>query len=356
MRRGGIETFIMNLYRVMDRSKIQFDFLVSTEENPFAEEISILGGKIYVIPPRNNGFVAYRKNIDVFFRAHKGEYIAVHQHVSSLSSIYPLQAAKRVGIKKRIIHSHSSSIKSNKLHYILHLFNKLNISRLATHYFACSDVARHWLFNYTGCLSKSEIINNGIINQDFIFNPQIRDIVKINLQIKNDQIAICHIGSFIKVKNHTFLLDIFKELIKLSDKYQLFLIGDGELKLPIQTKINNLSLSNSVRLLGLRGDVNILMQGFDCLVFPSLFEGLPVTLVEAQASDLQVVCSNTISQMSKISDDTEFVSLSKSAKEWASIIDNKIRLHKRKNNSNIIENAGFDISKIALKLYNIYLE
>lgn len=355
MNRGGLETFIMNVYRVIDREKMQFDFLVSEEQNAFSEEIRKLGGCIYFLPPRNKGLLNYRKNIRAFFSVHINEYCAVHQHVSSLSSIYPLKVAKEVGIETRIIHSHSSSIKGNKLHYVLHYFNKFRIGKIATNFYACSDLARDWLFKGTGSFSKSEIINNGIIAKDFSFNPLKRENSRKSLKIKNDTIAICHIGRFDKVKNHTFLLDIFSELVKKSEKYHLFLLGDGGLRENIELKIKTLSLTNKVTLLGVRDDVNFLMQGFDCLVFPSLYEGLPVSLVEAQASDLLVICSDTISEMSKITENIEFIPLTHSASKWATIIDDKLKTIDRKDNSNIIKEAGFDITDTAFKLQKTYL-
>ena len=139
MNRGGLETFIMNVYRVINRNKIQFDFLVTSEKNDFADEIKKLGGEIYYISPRNRGLVKYRKNVLSFFNAHKNEYIAVHQHSSSLTSIFPLEVAEKTGVKTRIIHSHNSKIKGSKLHYLIHYYNKLRIGKIATHFFACSD-------------------------------------------------------------------------------------------------------------------------------------------------------------------------------------------------------------------------
>ncbi|MDD2493686.1 MAG: glycosyltransferase family 1 protein [Tissierellia bacterium] len=355
MDRGGIETFIMNMYRVIDRSKLQFDFLVNEKENAYSKEINSLGGNIYFIPPRNKGFVAYRKNIDKFFIENQGKFKVIHQHVSSLSSIYPLEAAKKSGIELRIIHSHSSSMKGNKLHYLLHFYNKHKVKKIANKYYACSDKARHWLFNKTGCFSKSEIINNGIKVDDFAFNQKAREKSRKSLNIDENKIAICHIGSFMKVKNHTFLLDIFKELNKISNKYHLYLVGDGELKESIVLKIKELSLNNKITLLGVRGDINTLMQGFDGLVFPSFFEGLPLTLIEAQTSSLPVFCSNTVSKMVKITNHLEFISLKKSAKEWAEIIDLKLKEYKRSDNKTKIINAGYDIIEIAHRLQEVYL-
>lgn len=354
MNRGGIETFIMNVYRTIDRENIQFDFLVNSKSNDYADEIEKLGGKIYYIPPRNVSFFAYRRNIDDFLKMNNGRYGAVHNHVASLSSIYVLASAKKNGINVRIIHSHSSSIKGSKLHYLIHLLNKTRIKSLATNYFACSDVARHWLFDYTGCFSESKVINNGIITADFRYDSEKRDRIRKDLNLNESDVAICHIGSFIPVKNHSFLLDIFSMLLKISDKYKLFLVGDGPLRKQIERKIRDMHMENSVCILGLREDVNLLMQGFDCLVFPSHFEGLPVTLVEAQAADLQVVCSDKISRMAKLIPTTDFLSLDVDAAQWAKRIDERLKTKQRKDNTSIIENSGYDIGAITQDLKVIY--
>ncbi|WP_370788688.1 glycosyltransferase family 1 protein [Bacteroides nordii] len=355
MNRGGIETFIMNVYKTIDRDNIQFDFLVNSKNNDYAEEIEELGGKVYYIPPRNAGFIAFRKNIDIFFEKNKGVYCAVHNHVASLSSIYVLASAKKNGIKVRIVHSHSSNIKGSKLHYISHFFNKARIKVLATDYFACSDVARHWLFDYTGCFSRSKIINNGIITSDFRYDDEKRKKIREELKLKETDIAICHIGSFIPVKNQSFLIDVFSYLLKKSDKYKLFLVGDGILKKQIEEKVYDANIGDSVYFLGLRKDVNFLMQGFDCLVFPSLFEGLPVTLVEAQAADLRVVCSDNISKMAILLPTTNFLSLTLGPLQWAKIIHARLCSKQRKDNTSIIEEAGFDICTITEFLRAIYL-
>ena len=355
MDRGGIETFIMNIYRVIDRNKLQFEFLVNEEVNAYSNEIKNLGGEIHYIPPRNKGLLEYRKNIDKFFSDNRGKYNVIHQHVSSLSSVYPLEAAKKNGIKLRIIHSHSSSMKGSKLHYMFHYFNKHKVRVIANKYFACSDNAQHWLFDNTGCFEGSELVKNGILVDNFDFDQGKRDKIRNLLNINSNEIAICHIGSFMKVKNHSFLLDVFSELNRISDKYHLFLVGEGGLRDDIALKIRKLSLSSKTRLLGVRDDVNLLMQGFDCLVFPSFFEGLPLTLIEAQTSGLPVFCSNKVSKMVKITDCLEFISLKRSAKEWAEIIDLKLKDYTRKDNRATIKNAGYDILEIAHKLQDVYL-
>lgn len=356
MNMGGIESFIMNTYRVIDRNRVQFDFLVNDEENKYAQEIGELGGHIYFIPPRNRGIKAYKTNIDRFFTEHREEFQAVHLHAASLSSVYVLVAAKRYHIRTRIIHAHSTSIKGSKLHYVLHIFNKLRLKKIATHYFACSDKAQHWMFDYTGRFAKSEVINNGILMKDFAYDEKKRGEIRKQLGIESDEIAICHVGSLAKVKNQSFLIDIFLQLKTITPHYKLFMIGDGPLKSQLQEKIESLKIEDSVTFLGIRKDVHRLMQGFDCMVFPSLFEGLPVALVEVQASDLQVICSDTISGMAKISDDTTFLSLSLSASDWAREIDKKLKGRKRKDNTELIQKKGFSCDTVTKKLEKIYLD
>lgn len=355
MNRGGIETFIMNVFRTIDRTQIGFDFLVNSRRNDYAAEIERLGGRIYYLPPRSEGFRAFRKNVDRFFAVHAGEYRAVHQHVASLSSVEALAAARKYGTGVRIVHAHSSNMKGSKWHYLLHFYHKLSLRKLATCYLACSDTARHWLYGYTGCYGRSVVVNNGIPAADFVFDPETRSRVRNRLGLLREEIAVCHVGSFIPVKNHVFLFDVFRELRKIDSRYKLFLVGDGPLKAHLHEVVRAGGLDGSVFFLGLRADVNRLMQAFDCLVFPSLFEGLPVTLVEAQAADLPVVASDRISPMARLVDDTELLPLTWPAARWAEIVRTKMQGRLRRNRSDLLRQAGFDIGAVAEKLNKFYI-
>lgn len=352
--RGGLETFVMNIYRTIDRSIIQFDFLTNMEKGDYAEEIKSLGGNIYYIPPRNQGYGQYIKYLSEFFMVHGNEYSAIHYHESSLTSIEVLYYAKRAKIPVRIMHSHSSSIIGSKLHYILHYIGKIFIKSLATHYFGCSDKAIKWMYSSTGAYNKAKIINNGINISDYTFNISTRTDVRKKLNL-SDKIVIGHVGRFMAVKNHKFLLDIFEELYKINPKYHLLLIGTGELKSEISKRVRVLGLVDNVSFLGVRIDISTLMMAMDIFVMPSLYEGLPVTLVEAQASGLPIVCSDTISLMSKITPFYYTCNLNDRIEKWCIQIESALKKSfDRTKNADSVRDAGFDIQTTAIYLENIY--
>lgn len=352
--RGGMETFLMNIYRSIDRNQVQFDFLINHNSGDYLEEIEQMGGKVYYIPPRKNGFIEYCKQLDTFFSQHVNEYIAVHQHVSNLSSIEPLYYAKKYGLCTRVIHSHSSSISGIKLHYLTHLCGKIVVSRWATHYLGCSDKALSWLFGYTSAMKNAEMINNGIDTAMFVYNECIRSEVRRELEIAQNTIMLGHVGRFIHVKNHTFLVEIFREYHKKNPDSKLILVGVGERKYAIEKQVHDYGLQEDVLFLGMRTDINHLLQAMDVFVMPSLFEGLPVTLVEAQTADLPILASGTISHDSKLTDRLHFYSLSATSTEWAVQLTSLLSEPKRRDVSSEIKMKGFDIKETAERLIRMY--
>lgn len=353
MHRGGIETFIMNLYRTMDRSEIQFDFLLNQLDDDYKDEIERLGGRIYIIPPRSKGVYKYYRNLDCFFEENAHRYNAIHLHVSSLSLISPLYYAKKYGINNRIIHSHSSN-QSGTLHHILHNVNKLYIRILATDFFACSDRSKEWMYKYTGRMDSVKIINNGIIANDFRYNESVRTRTRRLLNIEVGECVLGLVANLIPVKNHRFLIDIFDEFQLLIPNSKLIIIGEGKLRVRIEEQIKELGLSMKVLCLGKRSDIPDLLQAMDAFVMPSLWEGLPLSLVEAQAAGLPVFCSDTISSMSKVTDQYYSLSLSCSAKYWAHFIAKTLTDFLREDMVPKIISLGFDIQTSAQYLAKIY--
>lgn len=351
--RGGLETFVMNIFRVIDRNSIHFDFLVNRESGDYADEIRRLGGNIYYIPPRSKGIRTFHHNLNQFFKEHTGEYKVVHYHESSLSSIEVLYYAWRSNIPIRIMHSHSSSLLGNRLHYLTHWGGKAFIGKLATHYFGCSDKALDWLYNYSGVRKKAVLIQNGIDTYKFAYNPTVRDIVRGNLSLE-DSFTLCHIGRFSKVKNHIFLLDIFRALKDLKENAKLILVGTGPLYNDIIEAADNLGLTNDIIFMGVRKDTERILQAADAFVMPSLYEGLPVVLVEAQTSGLPIFCSDTISKMSKLTERYYSISLNDTASAWANVIFTEATRTKRTDGSEIVKNAGFDVHDIARYLTQVY--
>lgn len=355
MNRAGLETFIMNIYRKINRNVFQFDFLIWQETADYMEEIESMGGHVYSITARRHSVLNFHKNLNSFFKEHADEYEAVHLHCSSLSLVEPLYYAKKYGIPLRIIHSHSSNQKGvyNK---ILHYVNKLFISGLATHYYACSEKAAKWFYNHTSVCRKHKIINNGVDCNIFKYNATRREEMRNKLHIGSNELVIGHIGRFNPVKNHKFLVDIFEEIYRIRPNSKLMLVGDGPLYKSIESLVIDKGLEQNTYFLGLRNDTNDLLQAMDIFVMPSIYEGLPVTLVEAQAAGLPIVCSDTISQMSNISNNYYVHSLDEAPKEWAKDIIERVQDFERQDTSQIIKNKGFDIIDTVNYLTSVYFD
>lgn len=350
MGRGGLETMIMNYYRKIDRSQVQFDFLTHRDfKADYDEEITRLGGRIYHLPQLDPFSKKYHQLLTSFFQSHP-EYRIIHVHQDCMSSVI-LKDAYQCGVPVRIAHSHSSSQDKN-IKYLIKIFYKQFIPKYATELFACSDAAGQWMF---GSL-EYEVLNNAIDAEKYIFNPVVRKEMRHNLEINEDEIVLGHVGRFSFPKNHDFLVDIFS-CVSRKIKAKLLLVGDGDLRSSIERKVKALGISDKVIFTGLRTDVNDLLQAMDVFVFPSHYEGLPVTLVEAQASGLPCVISNMVPKDCKITDLVEDISLSKKADVWAErICSYSDRIANRKNTYTEIKNSGFDIKENAEKLTKTYIE
>lgn len=348
MNRGGLETMIMNYYRKIDRSKIQFDFIVHREERgDYDDEIEVMGGKIYrMLPIRPGNYRKYFKQLDGFFKKHT-EYKVVHSHINENSG-FIVKYAKKYGVKCRISHSHQSDLKID-YKYPFRLYGRYYLKN-STDFFACGEKAGKWLF---GSNSEFKILNNAVDTEQFLYNELKKNRIRKELGIEN-KLVIGHVGRFQVQKNHTFLIDIFNEVYKRNKETALILIGIGELEEEIKEKVDSLGISKAVKFLGLRTDIADLMQAMDIFLFPSLFEGLPVVLVEAQASGLKCITSTGVTKEANITGDVEFIDLKLSAYEWAKRI-NSIDL-KRKDYRKILIEKGYDSFYSTNTLSEFYLK
>lgn len=353
MNMGGIENFIMNIYRNIDRNRVQFDFLIHQEDKQiFEDEILSLGGKIYRVSSLGKvGHFRYLKELRDFFENHK-EYKVVHSHYNTISGVI-LREAKSCRIENRIAHSHTSYPKYRLIEKIYKEYSRSLIKSVVTQKFACSQKAGEWLY---GINSDFKVINNGINPVEYLFNVEKRKQIREELNLRECDIVLGHVGRFSDEKNHSFLIDIFDELLKINKNYKLLLIGDGNTREEIEKKVKTLKLEDSVRFLGVRKDVKNILQGLDLFILPSIFEGLPVTLVEAQGAGLKCFISDSVTREIDLECGlTEFISLSKSAREWAEIID-KNKDYIRKNTLNELRSHGYDMTQNAKELENLYIE
>lgn len=346
MGRGGLETMIMNYYRNIDRNKVQFDFLVHRqEEADYDKEIVALGGKIYHMPMLNPFSKSYFNALDSFFKEHK--YDIVHCHLDCMSA-YPLKIAQKNGVRVRIAHSHNKSQDKN-LKYPIKLYSKRLIPKYATHLLSCGKEAGDWMFNgkpYT-------ILNNAIDAQSYRFDKQIREEMREQLGFNQEDFVIGHVGRFNPQKNHNFIIDVFNFVHKKNTAVKLVLVGTGDGQKAIKEKVESLALSDSVLFLGNRTDVNKILQAMDVFLFPSLYEGLPLSIIEAQAAGLPCVISDNVPPECIVTDLIEAASLDDALAKWEIVITSQKSV-KRKDTYELIKKSGFDVKSNVLVLEKMY--
>ncbi|MDD4564170.1 MAG: glycosyltransferase [Eubacteriales bacterium] len=356
---GGINSFLMDLYRNIDRDKIQFDFLVHRAEiGSSEEEIIKLGGKIYRVPPINPfHHRGYLVSLKAFFENHK-EYQIIHAHNNAFS-MYPLRAAKRARVPIRIAHSHTA-LKNKNINKktVFILYTKSKIKKYSTHFFACSDIAGQWLFGKDTLNNKNyKTLYNAIDMNSFIYNPEKRIKIRELLGLEG-KFVIGHVGRLNPAKNYNFLLKIVNEIFKKDKDAVLLQVGVDQIKGAELCKniITETQNQDKVIFAGMRNDVNDLMQAMDIFLFPSLNEGLPVTLIEAQAMGLPCIVSKEgVSSEIYITDYIKGVSLKKSSSDWADIILYTKSENCKERNSNSIRGTMFDIKFVSKWLEEFYL-
>ena len=351
---GGVEAVVMNYYMNIDRNKIQFDFICDNDSTniPY-DEIKSLGGKVILIPPYQK-VLKYHKELKRVLK--DGNYKIVHSHINTLS-VFSLWAAKSAGVPIRIAHSHSTTNKKEKkknlLKQILRPFSKI----FATDYMCCSELSGRWLFgNKEYDEGNVFLLNNAIDLNKFKYDEKIRKQKRKELNIKDDTLVIGHIGRFVEQKNHRFLIDIFNEIHKKNNNSILLLTGQGPLVEEINKKVIDLELDNSVIFLGQRKDVNELYQVYDVFLLPSLYEGLPVVGIEAQATGNLCFLSEDMTKETKILNSTVFMSLDNSAEKWANKILENVKKHQKHDTNEEITKCGFNIKQEVNKLEEYYLE
>ncbi len=356
MNRGGMETLIMNLYRNVDREKIAFDFATHTDKKgDFDDEIISLGGRIYAFPPYRKDPKGYKMAWRKFFNEHSGEYLVFHMHTNSLANITALLEAERAGVPVRITHSHSTFANKGRLQFLnnfLHKHNRKRLKTAATHLFACGQKAAEWLYGGMSLYGKEvTVINNGVSCAEYTYNAQTAQNKKKQLGVEGKKV-VGHIGKFVTVKNHTFILKIICEMVKQNPDIVCLLIGDGELRCACEQEAKALGVEQNVRFLGVRSDIPELLMAMDLFLMPSLYEGLPVSMIEVQSSGLASLISDTISSEVKIKENVNFKSLSDGAPSWAEEAF-KIMSQPRMCDNTPIINAGYDIEYTTKKYCEI---
>lgn len=334
---GGIETFLMNIYRIIDKNKIQFDFLIcDTGENNYQDEAIKLGGKVYLLSSKKSDNII--KNLTGIYHVVKeNKYQIVWRHTDNAFMTVDLMMAKMAGAGTTVIHAHSTQCTHERLGRAVWFF----LNHFATERLACGETAGKWMF----CGKPFMIIRNGIDIGRFSFREEIRKNYRKQFHIE-DKFVLGHVGRFERAKNHMFILKVFEAFHRQNPESVLVLIGTGVLLEEVKAETRKLGLEKEVLFLGVRSDVAELMMMMDSFLFPSFYEGLPVTLVEAQATGLSCVVSDQVTNEIDITGKVAFLSLEDSAEQWARKLCEGT-VWEREAMSEVIKNAGYDIQAIA---------
>lgn len=344
---GGSQAMIMNLYKNIDREKIQFDFIVDHPEyDAYLPLINDLGGKVYNMPLFNGKNIKEVKDSwNNLFKKHP-EYKILHSHSRSYASIY-LPIARKYGLKT-IIHSHNTSNGSGVKALVKNIL-QYPLRFQSDYYFGCSKDAGRWLFGEKIVNSdKFFVLNNAIDADSFRYNKNIREEYRKQFGL-NDETIYIQVGSLSDQKNHLFTLDVFEKLSKIKNNFKLFIVGIGEKQALIESRIKESNLNDKIILLGRRNDVNCLLQMADCYIMPSIYEGLSVAAIEAQASGICCILSDVVSRDVKITDVCEFLPLD--TQKWVERLNSGFD---RKDTHSEIVNAGYDIKDTSKWLERFY--
>ena len=348
---GGAETTVMNYYRYIDRTKVQFDFLITIDEKNYYEDEAIsLGARIFRRPMRTRNPIKNARKLAKVL-AENPEIRTVHIHNSSSVVAIDCLIAMLRKLPIRVVHSHSALSSKSLIH---RAFQPL-IRFATTHWVGCSVEAGRSMFGEKAwdCTNKAQIFMNARDLEFFRYNPDQRQQMRKRLQICN-QLVVIHVGRLVAPKNQTFLLEAFSQAVKTKPDMILLIAGDGELHAQLVSKASELNLSGNIRFLGMRGDIPDLLQVADIFVLPSLYEGLPGVAIEAQAAGLPCLLSDTVSSESKITDLVGFLPINKGPEIWAE----RMLAYSDFNRRDTLEDvrkSGYDIRDEAKRLENFYL-
>jgi len=351
MNMGGQETFIMNVFRRIDREKYRFDFLCSGDGNYYyAAEIEALGGKIFHLGNDRHGinpiyrWLTRRRKFKRFLQ--DNPYDVVHIHTANAISYLHAKAALDAGVKRVVMHSHNSFSYGRAMHR----HYKKGLSRLGIIKAACGREAAEWLFGS----ADAEIIYNGIDLDAFRYNADKRNALRGAFEVEADTVVLGHVGRFDAQKNHAFLIRIFDEYVKANANACFVLVGAGDLSGEIKAQAAGLGLSDKVLFLGVRPDVADLLNMMDVFVMPSLYEGLPLTLIEAQANGLPVLLSDTVTEAAVISQKAVRLSLGDGFDRWCKAINRLAGSGHRAEPLLTSDSKKYDIGATVLQLEELY--
>lgn len=345
MNTGGAETFLMKIYRKLDRSKYQMDFCVNISEKGFYDdEIKSLGGKIYNIPCKLDDIKQFKKGLANIIQNNQYKY--VFRITSNAMGFYDLKIAKNNGAERCIVRSSNSSDGTDLKFRIAHILGQLLYSRYIDVKIAPSDLAARYTFGDRAYQSGDvSLLHNAVDLKEYSYSVQERKIIRNEFNIPENMLVIGHIGRFSEQKNHKYLLQILKKILEEVPDVKLILVGKGELEDNIQTMARKLGIFNNIIFAGIRSDISSILCAMDVFVFPSLYEGMPNTVIEAQATGLPCVISDTITKEADITGLVKYESLSKSPEEWARDIIAYAGKERKSTKESFIKN-GYNIESV----------
>lgn len=359
---GGLNIASVNFQKYLDSDLFECVFCVRRDViGELEQEVLDKGIRVIHVPDSKLGYLSsYRFYKKIMTDEH---FDIVHCHLPFISGLI-LMAAKQCGVNKRIAHSHFSqpytdttiySKKKQAIAVVYRMVMRILLKLFCNVKIACGENAGHYLYGKKEFDRKGIVLNNGIDTYKFIYDEHVRDSVRKELGIPNDATVLGHIGELYSVKNQSFIIDVFNEYHKLNENSYLLLIGDGRDREMLESKILDLKLEKNALMLGLRNDANRLYQAMDCFVFPSIHEGFPIVLIEAQTSNLACLVSDTITKTTKLSDNIEYMSINAPASDWAEKIDKIITVDRMAvDNSKVIKD--YDIKNVSKELEEIYLK
>lgn len=359
MDAGGVETLLMTVYRLIDRERVQFDFLCPDSGRQFfyEDEIHALGGVVYRVRQSHKEPFATRRRLGDFFRTHR--YEIVHVHVPTLGYLVGLKQAARAGVPTRVLHAHNTHMLVNSpralFEYVCHILNRRFGVSKATDVFLCSGDAAVWFGLKFDC-DEWKLVRNGTDTARFRFDVAKRREMRRELAVDDNEFLVGHVGRYCSTKNQLFLLEAFAKLLKRRPESKLVLVGSGELEGEIRRYINECEISERVMLLHNRSDIDRLQCALDVFCFPSTHEGLGIAMVEAEASGITCLVSDRIPHDGILTDHVKTLSISDGVDEWVDALA-CVRVGVRfPADADVVKAAGFDISTTAAELQGFYIE
>lgn len=352
LNNGGAETFLMKIYRRIDRENYQVDFCLSSDEHGYYEEEALaLGSKLYrVVSKSKNPIKNFLQIKKIVKENHYSSVMRMNEHALAVPDLI----AARLGAAKKLVLRSSNADSGSKKLRILHKLFCFFPRTIPNVKIAPSKKAAEYTFGKRNVeKGKVTFLQNGLAVEDFCFEKEIRDRLRKEMNV-DDRFVVGHIGRFQKQKNHKFLIDVFKEILAKKENAMLVLVGgNGELLVETKEYVKTQGLGEKVLFLGNRSDVNKLLSAFDILVFPSLYEGMPNVVIEAQAAGLPCLISDTITEEADITGLVKYYPLEKSAKEWADeAIAQSERFERRSYNREFYD-AGYTIDVVTEKFIKL---